>query len=877
VTESVVARGAVSRYVQDLIARQVDEHGVVVWFDPLRSYEGLVASLTAAGATVAQYVDSFFALRRVVDGLLDSDVPPRLIVYVPRAEEDVDDALVELTMAGVIMKPGQHPWQRNTRLSVVAKAALAPSMAEEQLAAIERQVDQGQLSLDDLDRMGVGSAGPVGVLSLIFGAAVPEDIALAFLAGPEYDAQVVERGAHGDLAAVLHDDFGLPLIGNEGYQELRARLANHVLSTELLASLDGAPPSQLASLKTASSTEARTRCVHLARAWRSRHGLRESYAQHAERVQRDLGLAEIAFEPEQIAFAETFPWLEHVLQSALENSFASKDEPANAGVTDQSQLIDRRMRGFWSSWPERYPEVRQRWQLIRTIHDLAVAAGRVEAGLKALRGGVQELLTAYTSGDEPWCLLDTYQRHLEQQCHGFDFDAGHGALERAITRARQWYMRVGGALAERFLRELSGAGFALPGVVRQVDIYQERLGPALGAGKTAYVLVDALRFEMGKELAGRFHQDYEVELEAAVAAVPTLTPVGMGALMPGAASGIEIVQTGPGRIAPRLGETVLGDRKVRLARIIQHERSRRVVTATLEDLLPRPKKKLQDEIRAADLVVVTSQEIDALAEGDNVRLAHMAMDNVLLDLGRLANKLRDLGCRRIVVTADHGYLFADEAETDMKIEPPGGRTAGLHRRVWIGRGGSANAAYLRTPLRAVGMGGDLDIAVPWGFGVFIAAGGARAYYHGGMSPQEMIIPVISLTPSGVATKASSPEIEWEIVPGSGKITTKFFSVTVRGRTVGLLDLEAPLVRVEVRSGGAVISTPVSASYGYVEATGDVQLRITAEDNRQFEPDTITFMVNPPPAERVASVHLLDPVTGRELDSLADVTVSMLEY
>jgi len=876
-TEPAASRtGIVSEYVHGLIAKQVDDHGLVVWFDPSHDYDKLVELLAIPHTVVTRFEDSFFALRRTIDGLLDGPSPPRLVVYVPCAEEETRNALIELTSTGVVMKPGQHPWQRNTRLSVVAKAALRASLGEEQLASVEKQVEQGQLSLVDLDQLGASAAGPVGVLSRIFGTSSPRDIALAVLAGPEHDERVMKRQAEGELWKVLSDAYGIGPADGEGCPELRDQPATHVLCTEFLAALGGPPPAHLASLKVAPTEVTRSECVQLVHAWRSRRELQQSYAAQSERVAREVGVASIAFALEQIAGVETFLPLEHQIQAAIEEVLAREETNLADVGQEYRQLIERRLANFWSSLPEQYPEVRQRWLLIQTVLNVLSTADEVQRGLKTLNGGPTAMVQAYATGEEPWCLLDTYQRRLERQSHLFDFGAEHRALETAITRARQRYMLTGGELAERFVQELSGAHFAVPGVLKQVDIYGGMLAPCLKMAKTAYVLVDALRFEMGRELASRLRAGYEVTLLPAIAAAPTLTPIGMGSLMPGASGG-EVVQVKTSKLGLKIGERLLADRKGRLAWIQEHEAGRPVVTATLEDLLPQPKKALQTALRGADLTVVTSQEIDELPEGDNIRLAHIAMDNVLLDLGRLVNKLRDLGCERIVIAADHGYLFADEMDTDMKIEPPGGQTADLGRRAWIGRGGAASESYLRAPLSALGMGGGLEIAVPWGFGVFITPGGARAYFHGGMSPQEMIVPVISLTTVGGSIQSAAPTVEWTLAPGSKKISTRYFSVTVQGHTTELLGVEPPRVHVEVRAQGSVISTPISASYGFVETTRDVQLRADGEDNHQVEPNTITLMVEALETHRLATVYLLDAGTGRELARLDDVKISMMAF
>src|SRR5688572_33092841 len=106
------------------------------------------------------------------------------------------------------------------------------------------------------------------------------------------------------------------------------------------------------------------------------------------------------------------------------------------------------------------------------------------------------------------------------------------------------------------------------------------------------------------------------------------------------------------------------------------------------------------------------------------------MDGVLRDLRRGLKVLSDLGAKKLILVADHGHLFADEIGEDMKIDAPGGKTADLHRRVWVGEGGTLDKAVLRAPLSSLGIESDLDIATPWNTAVFKVAGGNLAYFHG---------------------------------------------------------------------------------------------------------------------------------------------------
>ena len=71
-----------------------------------------------------------------------------------------------------------------------------------------------------------------------------------------------------------------------------------------------------------------------------------------------------------------------------------------------------------------------------------------------------------------------------------------------------------------------------------------------------------------------------------------------------------------------------------------------VFDAKLDDLLPKPSKKVRDGIQGAELVLITSQEIDELCEQDNIAQARRQMDGVLNDLRRGVRVLGDLGSRR---------------------------------------------------------------------------------------------------------------------------------------------------------------------------------------------------------------------------------------
>ncbi|MEH1891216.1 MAG: PglZ domain-containing protein [Nostoc sp.] len=392
--------------------------------------------------------------------------------------------------------------------------------------------------------------------------------------------------------------------------------------------------------------------------------------------------------------------------------------------------------------------------------------------------------------------------------------------------------------------------------------------------KSSYVWVDALRYEMAWELSQTLSEDYNLEIQAAIATVPTITEIGMAAFLPGAETSATVVTAGDSKLGLEINGTVVKDRPGRI-KFLQDNTGVNVFVTKLGDLLPKPKRKERESIQQAKLILVTSQEIDAIGEGDNVRLARRTMDEILNELKKAFRVLTELGVETIIFAADHGYLFGEELSNDMKIDSPGGDTADLHRRVWVGKGGRADTAFLRAKLSDFGLGRDLEIATPWNFACFKIKGRAEAYFHGGLSPQELIIPVVTLIPKQNISVGITSEISWTMEPGSQKISTRFFSVTIKGDATGIFELVPPKVRVEVRVKKDCISQPATASYGFEEATGDVQLQKTVDNPRAIESNTIALLITQDqPAKTVASVHLLDAVSGAELARISKIEMAI---
>lgn len=858
----------VSEYIRNLIAKQVNDHGLVVWYDPDSLYTEAMNDLELHDATILRYNGSFIRLRWEIDQkhLMDGEEAPRLLVYVPKAQDQTHHALIELETAGVIMQPGQQPPTRNTRLAVVARNALKRVLGDDAAAHVEKQAEAGRLTLADLDALAdKGGEISKGVISLIFGTGNTQEVALSFLDNDRLDENITQKDAKSELADLLRRDFGFDVPDCGELEDLRQGLARHILMTDFISGLGKFVPQELAAVPVASTPLAVATCVALARTWRLRRDRRESYVDSTYRVEQEFNLTVLTVKPAAIINIETFPTFEKALLSYAENRLLEKTDG------HMLTLAESRLLRFWC---EAEPRLQTRWALVASVAEVLLMADRVEKALKKAPGTAAGMIKEYAEGTDPWCLLDTHHRHMESRWYNFEPRGDdQDSIEKLVIRARQRYMAVGSKIARQFLLQLQKNPLE-KSVLRQTEVFENFVKPFLDEKKTAYVWVDALRYEMCRELSRLLREDFEVDLQPAIAAVPTVTEIGMAALLPGVQGVAKIVTTGNGKLALEIDGAVIKDRKDRLLFLKKHS-GVEVYDAKLDNLLPKPFKKIREGIETAHLILVTSQEIDELCEQDNITQARRQMDGVLNDLRRGVRMLIALGIERIVLTADHGHLFAEELSEDMKINPPGGETVALHRRFWIGQGGNADDAFLRTPLTALGMQSEFDLATPWTFACFKSKGGSRAYFHGGLSPQELLVPIMILSPSSRPPAGPPVGIAWTLIPGSQKITTRFFSIQITGVNTELFDVAPPKVRVELRAKGKIISRAVSASYGFEEATGDVALRNEEGNSKKIAPNTVTLMIPEETDQKSVGLHLLDSATGVELSRLEKIEVAIV--
>jgi hypothetical protein len=841
-------------YVAKQLADKIKSRRVVIWYDDRGEFQPFVEEVRGgprassvpvavefggSSARLAEYAGSMLELRAVVEPHVSDDTPASMVVYIPYVSRDRRaSVLMELEKAGTTWEPQLKQLARNVLLQKYTVGVV------DEMLPFDRKV-----SYEDLARAAGGDgAEPPSILKSIFHDTSGSDSLLAaWIMSDARDAEIMDKDAIPELMKLVKSRLGLDLPINSPLSKLRVVTLRYVLAGEFRLDLSCEPPASLDGVARPEGKDAESAVRELAR--RLRAAFPDAYSALADRVEAELGLKAEMVPPGALGAIDTFRFEEQALLRHAGDLIAA------GKFNDALTLVVEREDSFWL---DRDLSRKAQWEATRLMGELGTIAIQVRAAVSKTVGDAAVWLDAYVSKDG-WYALDQAQRRLEAWVTNLDEELE----ERPIGVVRRAYDDACNAMAEGFTKALTKTGWSVAGRMHQTRIFSEVVSDQ--PKPVAYFLVDAMRFEMGVELAERLPKVSEVSVRAAVGSLPSITPIGMAALMPGASGSFSVAEQ-TGKFGALIDGTFLPDLAAR--RKFAAARIPKLVDVALDELLSLQPSRLARRLEHAQVIVVRSQEIDHAGEGRFTYQARQVMDTVIDNIARAIRKLSASGVEYCVVTADHGHLFLpSDRDESMRIDPPGGNTVDLHRRCWVGHGGTTPASCVRVSAAALGYASDLDFVFPIGPAVF-KTGGDLAFHHGGPSLQELVVPVLT-----IRTKASgSPRLTVSPLTVEGTppaVTNRIFSVVVQlgGQNLSLF-ANATLVRpLLVSEGKQVGSVGMAVGADLDRGTGFLSLPANA-------PVTIAFLLND---ETVPSLRIVvqDASTDAELyRSPADIPVRL---
>lgn len=757
---------------------------IVVWHDPegefSEAFDGLAGAAEAgelpAGERPVRFVRAedggLFALKRLI---ARDDVESDFAVYRQRPAGDAaGDLLADIELYA------EHFQADGLSLLVQALGAADTGEVREALSELRPFFASKERTARFRAVMADAATGAdvrAGVLAAALGRVEPSSQAIvrayatAALADAEAGepgrtlAQLERWGAAGALAGYLG-----AVTGYAGDAADAEALVSHLLLSALAA---GVPEALMRGLEGRYSRECDQFCLGIVHDWAAADDeARAVLAEAAERVEREAGLAQrFASAPlDSLLETDVFLGVNRAIVADLAASLA--------------QGADRRA------------DVRAAAGARRALADFGAAACYFDALLAA--ADMQDFLRDHGEGyhEAPaarvweaytgdWWQMDTaYRRFCEayQRCLR-DADP---ELSEAMGAVADWAdaQYVNGFLApanECWVACAEGdwerEGF-VAGVPRQRRFYDEVVENELASAKRVVVVVsDALRYEVARELAGELERRLRVtcECSAVQGTFPSTTAFGMAALLPHRSMAVD---------EETLAVSLDGMPAATTAQREAVLRARRPgsVAFTARDVLAMKSAEQRELARDAQVVYLYHNAIDATGEEpptehDVFGACERAIEDICALVKVAVNQIK---ATRVAVTADHGFLYTRQPMADVtkaSAAEISGEVEKAAERFAILRGAPEDDLFVAMSMEAVG-GGELTGVAPRGLVRLRRPGGTSCYVHGGVSLQELCVPVLRVRYGGSRSKTvtAAERAEVRLLDTNRRVTSLLFGV-----------------------------------------------------------------------------------------------------
>jgi hypothetical protein len=365
--------------------------------------------------------------------------------------------------------------------------------------------------------------------------------------------------------------------------------------------------------------------------------------------------------------------------------------------------------------------------------------------------------------------VDRRQREFEQAVA--DLLEADAAITEVIEKARDVYRNLAGRVHDLFIRHVEKSGWPPLGRMSNADVFDTWAAPRLqeSGHRVAFILVDALRYELGVALKRQLAEDDSVELAPAFALLPTITRVGMAGLLPEAGKTLQLTEQN-GTIIPTLGDTLLSNVNQRMD-VLRRRFGQRFSEMSLSSFI-RMRKALPETV---DFLILRSAEIDSQMETATetaLRLIHDTLKRIRVAI----HKLKSMGFQEAIIATDHGFFLNTHAEAGDVCAKPAGAWTIVHDRFALGDGVGDDANFA-LPADHLGIHGNFARAAgPRGLVPYRAG---QLYFHGGISLQECVVPVLSMRLGAEPPEQQRVKVSLLYKGGARHITTRLPVIDVQ--------------------------------------------------------------------------------------------------
>ena len=693
-----------------------DHHDTALWFDADREYDALLDHLTELPLwrNEGSLLQIRYRLNRRAAG-------EHTVVYLPMQRRDAE-ILRPFFATGLLFEDRLYRFLRHQGIAFPDDPQVAHELRALLPRLAARSVGKGrafwEYNLANLERARETLLGSF------------DDALLRFLASPHATlAELRDEQLDGLFFAQLESAYGLSAASEDDPEETARRLTAQLILTCAHAQAEthvrelGGELPAFPYVERLAEPVYRDRCWAFVTRWQNDRTFGAVYARLADELERyyDLSCWAVNLPHDAgLTLRDTFANVQDALWTHVEEALASlsTEDEWRTWLQAHDGPISARASGFWAR-QGRDPG----WRLLDLARDL----------LTVIHGLRQELdrwvrpaaaLRAYARS---WYAVDQDYRRLREA-----LDAASRSHDRLRDRCARSYRDVLERINERFCTLLEAEGTWPPrgDSLPAQDAFWTEIADALkGARRVAVVYVDALRYELAQELMEMLEAEGagdRRQLSARLAAIPTVTAVGMAALLPGG-DNREMSYSGDWTISIGTSGN-LRDKGARRKWLAQHLPD--VQFYNLGELLSTPAERLPE----VSTYVVFDTTLDAVGETAST-IAWNAFSTLLLSVKKGVYKLLELGVDQVHVVTDHGFLLLEEVGEHEKVSLRDVPALAKKSRYVVGTQlGHTDQMRLIIPCSE-----DLEAWFPRGIGCFRTPG-AYNYVHGGLSLQELVVP-----------------------------------------------------------------------------------------------------------------------------------------
>ena len=258
--------------------------------------------------------------------------------------------------------------------------------------------------------------------------------------------------------------------------------------------------------------------------------------------------------------------------------------------------------------------------------------------------------------------------------------------------------------------------------------------------KTVVIISDALRYECAAELEqrlGKSSRFRDHKLEYMTSTVPSITKFGMAALLPN--DGLQVSHDGKYNVLIQGVMTDSGYRETILKSVYPDS-----IVLSYKQFKTSSSSELREICKGKNLIYIYHDSIDSAGHGSQGYDAFDACEKAFHEISDLITTVTNWNYTKFIVTADHGFLYRrGKIEEFDKIGTVDGflqdRRYALNDRSFnLDRSIEMSLDYLDDSNEG------LYVSVPDSAGVFKIQGAGMNFVHGGISPQEVVVPVLTV-------------------------------------------------------------------------------------------------------------------------------------